>query len=61
MAWGHPAESIWAMTHRQAAAWMTLGAARTRVEMAAQLVVARMAEHGKDEAVQKQLREWDEG
>lgn len=60
MVWGHPAESIWSMTHRQAAAWMALGAARTRVEMAAQLAIARTAAHAKDDAVQKQFREWDE-
>lgn len=61
MAWGHPLERVWAMTPRQAAAWAALGTRRKHAEMAAQLVVARMAQHAKDEVVQKQLREWDDG
>jgi hypothetical protein len=59
MAFGHPLDSIWGMTPRQAAAWATLGMARTRSEMAVQLMIARLAEHGKDETVQKQLRDWE--
>jgi len=60
MAWGHPAERVWAMTPRQAAAWATLGSRREHRAMAAGLIVARMAAHAKDEIVQQQLREWDE-
>lgn len=60
MAWGHAAERVWAMTPRQAAAWMALGAARTRAQMAAQLSIARAAAHAKDETVQRLFREWDE-
>lgn len=59
MAWGHPPERLWQYTPRQAAAWATLGIGRKRAEMAAALAIARMAAHGKDESVQKQLREWD--
>lgn len=61
MAWGHPLERVWAMTPRQAAAWAALGAGRERRMLAAHLVAARIAAHAKDDTVQKQLREWDEG
>jgi hypothetical protein len=60
MAFGHPLERVWAMTPRQAAAWVALGFGRERRNMAAQLFVARTAAHGKDESVQKQLREWEQ-
>lgn len=59
MAWGHPLERVWAMTPRQAAAWAMLGSVRERRLLAAQMVVARMAAHAKDDDVQRQLREWD--
>ena len=49
------------MTPRQAASWAMLAAGRRRLEMAAQLAIARLGAHGQNEAVQKQLREWDEG
>jgi hypothetical protein len=48
------------MTPRQAAAWVALGFGRERRNMAAQLVVARIAAHAKDDSVTKQLREWEE-
>jgi hypothetical protein len=41
--WGHPIESIWAYTPKEAHAWMTLGAARHSRERATRLADGAVA------------------
>jgi hypothetical protein len=52
---------LWEYTPRQASAWATLGFARKRTEMAESLALQTMAAREKPEAINKQLKEWNDG
>ena len=55
--WGHPAETIWAMTPRQVFAWVTLGLDREKVERAGRLVDSFSAARSEAEHVQRTVKE----
>jgi hypothetical protein len=55
--WRHPIEQVWAMTPRQVAAWLTVGAQRHARERAQLLADMALACQGQGDAISKAIRE----
>ena len=59
--WNHPAETVWAMTPRQAHAFVMLGLDRERMERAIRLADAASAARGEGRDIERTVKELSGG